>query len=252
MRGGIARAFDLDCIAIFLDVDGTLVEFAPSPESAVAPEGLAACLARVESALGGALALVSGRTVNDLDRLLWPLRTRASGVHGAEIRLDPTAPIVAAGQTQALPARMWRKLNATLTNFPGVVAENKLFSFAVHYRAAPNLAAPLGEALRRFVGEEAPPRLELIEGRLVYEIKARGFDKGAAIRRFMARAPFAGRTPIFVGDDATDEAGFAAVASLGGIAYSVGRSSPVVAAAFADPAMVRGWLEDLAAQRVPT
>jgi len=143
-------------------------------------------------------------------------------------------------------------LNAILADFPGAFAENKRFSFAVHYRAAPSLAGPLRDALRLFAGDEAALDLELIEGTLVYEIKGPGFDKGAAVRRFMARAPFAGRTPVFVGDDATDEAGFAAVASLGGIAYSVGRSSPVVAAAFADPAMVRGWLEDLAAQRVPT
>jgi trehalose 6-phosphate phosphatase len=251
MRDGVVGAIDLDGAALFLDVDGTILEFAASPAAAVAPEGLVSCLARVKSALGGALALVSGRTLSDLDRLFRPLRLRASGVHGAEVRFDPMASVVVAERAEAPPAGAWRRLNAILADFPGAFAENKRFSFAVHYRAAPSLAARLGDALRRFAGDQAPLDLELVEGRLAYELKARGFDKGAAIRRFMARAPFAGRVPIFVGDDATDEDGFAAVASLRGFAYSVGRSRSAVAAAFPDPASVRRWLESLVAERAP-
>ena len=250
MRSDISGTLDLDCIALFLDVDGTLLEFAPSPQTAVVPEGLVLSLARAKSALGGALALVSGRPVSDLDRLFQPLRTRASGVHGAEIRFDPMAPAVFAARAVALPGRMWRRLNAMLTDFPGAVAENKRFSFAVHYRAAPNLAARLRDALSRFVCDEAPRDVELIEGRLVYELKARGFDKGMAVQRFMARPPFAGRTPIFVGDDATDEDGFAAVADLRGFAYSVGRLSPAATDAFADPTTVSQWLDGLVTEQV--
>ncbi len=251
MRDRVVGALDLDRTALFLDVDGTLLEFAASPQAVVVPEGLVSCLARAELALGGALALVSGRTLSDLDRMFRPLRVRAGGVHGAEMRFDPVASAVVAEQAEALPSGLWRRLNAVVAGFPAVFVENKRFSFAVHYRAAPNLAGRLGEALRRFLDEQAPLDLELVEGSLVYEIKARGFDKGVAIRRFMARAPFAGRIPIFIGDDATDEVGFAAAVSLHGFAYSVGRSSHAVAGAFPDPAAVRRWLEDVVAQRAP-
>jgi trehalose 6-phosphate phosphatase len=244
MTGGIVGAFDLDRTALFLDVDGTLLEFAASPTAVVVPESLVSCLARAETALGGALALVSGRTLDDLDRLFHPLRLRASGVHGAEIRFDPAASILVAEPAAALPEEAWRRLEALLAEFPGAFAENKRFSLAVHFRAAPELGAPLGEALRRFAGE-AGFDLEVMAGRLVYELKARGFDKGAAVRRFMARAPFVGRIPIFVGDDVTDEDGFAAVARLRGFAYSVGRSRVATTATFPDPAAVRRWLEGL-------
>lgn len=242
-------AFDLDCIALFLDVDGALLEFAPSPQSVVAPEGLNSSLAGAESALGGALALVSGRTVSDLDRLFQPLQLRATGVHGAEFRFDPAAPDAVAGGVVALPDRLWRRLTAILAAFPGSVAENKRYSFAVHCCNAPRLAARLREALLRLACDESALDLELIEGRLAFELKTRGIDKGVGIRSFMARAPFAGRTPIFVGDDVTDESGFAAAVTLRGLAFSVGRSRPSVIEAFPDPAAVRGWLDDLAAQR---
>ncbi len=250
MCGGSTDTFNLDRIALFLDVDGTLLEFAPSPWSAVVPEGLVSRLAGVETALGGALALVSGRTVSDLDRLFQPLRVRASGVHGAEIRFDPMASADVVEAAAPLPGRMWRSLNAILTDFPGAVAENKRFSFAIHYRAAPCLAPRLRDALRRFARDEASFDVELVEARLAYELKAPGFDKGSAIRRFMARAPFAGRLPVFVGDDATDEAGFAAVADMGGYFYSVGRSSPAATDVFADPTAVRQWLDSLVSERV--
>ena len=237
-----------DRTALFLDVDGTLLDLAASPAAVVVPDGLVERIAGVEQALGGALALVSGRTLEELDRLFWPLRLRASGVHGAEIRYDPLAPVVIVDAAVALPARLWRSLNACLADFPGAFAEDKRFSFAVHYRAAPSCAAALREALRRLVAAEAIAEVEIIDGRLVFEIKGRGFDKGSAINRFLARSPFAGRVPIFIGDDWTDEAGFAAVVQRHGAAYSVGRVRPGVAGVFAEPSMVRDWLESLATQ----
>ena len=237
-----------DRMALFLDVDGTLLDLAASPTAVVVPGGLVECIAGVEQALGGALALVSGRTLGELDRLFRPLRLRASGVHGAEIRYDPLTPAVIVDAAVPLPARLWRSLSARLADFPGAFAENKRFSFAVHYRAAPNCAADLREALRRLVAAEAVADVEIIDARLAFEIKGRGFDKGSAINRFLARSPFAGRVPIFIGDDWTDEAGFAAVVQRHGAAYSVGRVRPGVTGVFSEPSMVRDWLESLATQ----
>src|SRR5271170_2146120 len=126
---------NLDRIALFLDVDGTLLEFGPSPQAVIAPNRLVESLARVETALGGALALVSGRSIGDLDRMFRPMRFRASGVHGAEFRLDPKGPAVIEAPT--LPDRIRTKINAILADFPGALAEDKGFSIAVHYRLAP-------------------------------------------------------------------------------------------------------------------
>jgi trehalose 6-phosphate phosphatase len=238
----------LDRTALFLDVDGTLLDLAASPTAVVVPRGLVECIADIERALGGALALVSGRTLANLDQLFLPLRLRASGVQGAEIRYDPLTPVIVDTAAAVLPARLWRSLNASLVDFPGAFAEDKRFSFAVHYRAAPNCEADLREVLRRLVAAESIPEVEVIEARLAFEIKGRGFDKGSAINRFLARAPFAGRVPIFVGDDGTDEAGFAAVVQRRGAAYSVGQVRPGVSGVFSEPSMVRGWLARSAAK----
>jgi trehalose 6-phosphate phosphatase len=139
-------------------------------------------------------------------------------------------------------------LNESLANFPGAFAEDKRFSFAVHYRAAPSCGADLREVLRQLVAAEASAEVEIIEARLAFEIKGRGFDKGSAINRFLTRSPFVGRVPMFIGDDWTDEAGFAAVVQRGGAAYSVGQVRPGVSGVFSEPSMVRDWLARSAAQ----
>jgi trehalose 6-phosphate phosphatase len=237
-----------DQTALFLDVDGTLLDLAASPTAVVVPRGLIECIANIERALGGALALISGRTLADLDQLFWPLRLRASGVHGAEIRYDPLAPIVIVDTADALPSRLWRSLNVALADFSGAFAENKRFSFAVHYRDAPSCGANLREVLRQLVAAEAGAEVEIIDARLAFEIKGRGFDKGSAINRFLTRSPFVGRVPIFIGDDWTDEAGFAVVVQRHGAAYSVGQHRPGVNGVFSGPSMVREWLARSAAQ----
>jgi trehalose 6-phosphate phosphatase len=237
-----------DRTALFLDVDGTLLDLAASPKGVVVPHGLVECIADIERALDGALALISGRTLADLDQLFSPLRLRASGVQGAEIRYDPLTPVIVDAAAGALPARLWRSLNESLADFPGAFAEDKRFSFAVHYRAAPNCGAELRDALRQLVATEAMSEVEIIDARLVFEIKGRGFDKGSAIHRFLERPPFIGRVPIFVGDDGTDEPGFAAVIQRHGTAYSVGQIRPGVGGVFSEPSMVRGWLARSAAQ----
>ena len=236
-------------VALFLDVDGTLLDLAERPERVVTPAGLISTLARTERKLGGALALISGRPLDDLDRLFAPLRLRASGVHGAEIRFDPDAPAIPSPQVSELPASLWTALTAALKEFPGVFAENKRYSFAIHYRQAPHAGAALRKAVTRLV--EAEPRIpvEVMAAHCAIELKAPGFDKGRAIAAFLSHPVFAGRAPVFVGDDATDEAGFAVVSARGGRAYSVGHRRPWTVGAFERPRDVRDWLAQFAEGR---
>ncbi|SDR08552.1 trehalose 6-phosphatase [Rhizobiales bacterium GAS191] len=241
---------DAERIALFLDVDGTLLDLAPRPGAVVVPPSLLASLAEAEKALGGALALVSGRPIDDLDRLFAPLSLCASGVHGAQMRFSPSG---ARQQDQkadeGLPRQLWMALTELLFDFPGTFAENKRYSFAVHYRTVPMLKRRLREGVTRLIDRHADLDLDLIHGHCVFEIKARGYDKGKAIARFLEHKPFLGRMPVFIGDDMTDEAGFAMVVSRGGHAFSVGETRPGASFVFATPASVRGWLAEFAHKR---
>ena len=129
--------------ALFLDVDGTILDLAERPGDVVTPSGLVATLQRTESKLAGALALISGRPIAELDRLFEPLRFRASGVHGAEMRFDPGGPSTSARGATELPHSLWTDLTRLVAMFPGALVENKRFSFAVHYRLAPEFGAAL-------------------------------------------------------------------------------------------------------------
>lgn len=233
-------------ISLFLDVDGTLVDLAPTPDAVAVPPSLVDDLAMAERRLDGALALVSGRPIEQLDRLFAPLRLRASGIHGAEIRYLPHEPTQSL-TSDRLPAVAWVDFQRRLGAFPGVLAENKGVSFAAHY----NLAGPVGSelflALERFVEQFARLDLELTAGHLVFEVKLPGFDKGTAIRQFMGQAPFAGRRPVFIADDKMDRPGFEAALALGGAAFSVGVEMPGLSGSFAQPAAVREWLAKVAA-----
>jgi trehalose 6-phosphate phosphatase len=234
--------------ALFLDVDGTLLDIAATPDRVVVPDGLAATIARLERSLGGALAIVTGRTLADLDRLFFPLRTRAAGVHSAEMRFAPNAAAVETQGAAPLPDSLWREFAAVTLAVPGALAENKRYSFTAHYRAAPKAAAPLRAALLSLFERRATDDLELTDTLCAYELKPSGVNKGEAVRRFLERPPFVGRRPMFVGDDASDEFGFRSVADRRGFAFAVGAARPEVDHVFADPATVRLWLERLAAQ----
>jgi trehalose 6-phosphate phosphatase len=232
-------------IGLFLDVDGTLLDLASSPDSVEVPAGLRDTLAAAAGCLDGALALVSGRPIEDLDRLFAPLRLRASGIHGAQIR--DAAGGLSRWLTQArLPDGAWPGLLRLLEAFPGTLAENKGIGFAVHYRNSPAAEEELLVALRHFIEPFVELDLELIAGHRVFEIRLPGFDKGRAIESFMARQPFAGRIPVFVADDRMDRAGFDAALALGGLAFSVGAAQPGLSGWFAKPAAVRAWLGQLA------
>jgi len=233
-------------ISLFLDVDGTLLDIAPRPESVVVTNGLRHDLAAAEDALDGALALVSGRPIAELDHLFAPLRLRASGTHGAEIRRARDG-AVASMTTACLGGAAWQALSRLLDDFPGSYAENKKVSFAIHYPEPGTDVRALEAALLRLMdrlGERGLP-LKLLTGKQVFEVQLKGFDKGRAIIRFMDAAPFAGRMPVFVGDDDIDRAAFDAVEALGGVAYSVGMTIPGLSGAFASPGAVRAWLHGL-------
>jgi trehalose 6-phosphate phosphatase len=233
-----------DEVALFLDFDGTLIEIAPRPDAVTVPDDLPDMLHAAERRLGGALALLSGRRISELDALLAPVRLRASGSHGAELRLSPDGPAETAPH---LPATLARAIRRRLAEFPGTMLEDKGATLAVHYRAVPAVAARLHAALTYFLATYDVVPVELVRGDKVFEIKPQGIDKGAALRRFMAAAPFAGRRPIFVSDHAIDQAGFDAALALGGAALSVGARLPGIAYGFGAPAEVRCWLRDLAA-----
>jgi trehalose 6-phosphate phosphatase len=231
-------------LALFLDVDGTLLDLAARPEDVVTPRGLVSTLAEAERKLAGALALISGRAIDDIDRLFAPLRLRASGVHGAEIRFDPdeaTAPTRAAD----LPQSLLDALRRAVQPFPGVFVENKRFSFTVHYRLAPSAERPLRNIVKELVDALAIAVVTM-DAHCAIEIKSPCFDKGGAIAAFLSTSTFRGRTPIFIGDDTTDESGFALVSARGGFGYSVGHPRPGAIGAFTGPEAVREWLAEFA------
>lgn len=229
---------------LFLDVDGTLIDIAPTPDSVVIPAGLIDDLRRAERAFGGALALVSGRSIAGLDRLFTPLKLPASGVHGAEFRFGDRKDALWI-KAAPLPSLVSDGLMAVLDDFPMTIAENKSFSVAIHYRAVPASGPRLREALERFLAARIDLGLQILPGHCVFEIKRPDINKGAAIEVFLERAPFAGRRPVFIGDDVTDAPGFTVVASRGGWGYSVGDAFPGVSGTFTDPAAVRRWLASI-------
>jgi trehalose 6-phosphate phosphatase len=204
--------------AVFLDVDGTLVAIAQTPEAVRVEPALLPLLERLAGANDGALALVSGRSLASIDALFTPLRPPAAGLHGWERRRGDGT-LAPSGEPTAILAPLRPALAAFAAARPGLRVEDKGGSLALHYRLAPHYAAAVCHRARDIAAAE--PRLRLIEGRKVVEFVPRGSDKGAAIIAFLAEPPFAGRIPVYVGDDTTDEDGFAAVNRKDGISIKV-------------------------------
>ncbi len=230
--------------ALFLDVDGTLLDIADEPQAVIVPDGLVADMARLSGLLGGALALVSGRPVAELDRLFQPLVLAAAGQHGAELRLDPGAPILAHRIDPVLPA-LAPRVREVAAVWPNVEVEEKGAAIAVHFRRAPEAELQLTRALGALV-EAAGGGIELLEGKMVRELRDRRHTKGSAVGTFMALSPFTGRRPVFIGDDVTDEDGFRAAEAAGGIALAVGVNPAVPRRpTFTGAAAVRDWLAGL-------
>ena len=226
--------------AYFLDVDGTLIDIADTPDAVTVDARLLALLKRLHRASGGALALVSGRRLANLEELLGDFRPPISGQHGLERR---TSAGQVRTQTEGLAARrdIGRRLQPVLDRHPGLLLEDKGLTLALHYRQAPQLASYVHRLMKELV-TGATEDLCLQTGKRVVEIKPVGFDKGTAIAEFMTEAPFRGRKPIFLGDDTTDEHGFVTVNRLGGLSVKVGRGRSVARYRLRNVGAVRVWL----------
>lgn len=239
------HAIDLKHSAILLDVDGTLLDLAPTPHEVRVPKALPATLARLVERTDGAVALVSGRSLDDLDGIFAPLKLTAVGGHGAEIRFLGNGHDGRWG-LPPLDDSIRQRFAAIVKAGPGIILEDKGYSVALHYRLAPDKQGAIFDAVNAIRADLPPNSIEVLPGKSVVEIKKIGFNKGTGIRQLMAHAPFAGRRPIFVGDDTTDESGFAVMPEFNGIAISVGRMVPGVSRRFETPSDVRRWLEQIA------
>jgi trehalose 6-phosphate phosphatase len=220
--------------ALFLDLDGTLLEIAATPELVVVPPALPGILEQIQMLLGGALAIVSGRSLNNIDELLKPFRCAAAGEHGVSLRFGD-------GTLEEMPGGLgipeaWRdSLAAAAERWPGVLIEPKPHGCAVHYRLAPERHDEVWKLVRALVSDDHP-WFRLIPAREAVEIGPRSTSKGHAVERLMKDTSFKGRRPIFVGDDFTDEAGMSAARRFGGEGLRVQEMFD------GDPALVRAWL----------
>jgi trehalose 6-phosphate phosphatase len=230
---------------LFLDVDGTLVEIEREPGAVHVPARLCAVLEQLGAATDGALALVSGRSVGQLDQLFAPLRMNAAGLHGLE-RRNLRADVVRAEPDLASFAPPRAALGRFARDHEGVLLEDKGLTLALHYRNAPQWADEARRVARAAVAA-SDGALVLLEGKMVLELKPPGADKGHAITAFMQEPPFHGRLPVFAGDDVTDEAGFAAINQLGGVSIRIGADARATAARYGmrDVTSVQDWLSVL-------
>ncbi len=228
--------------ALFLDFDGTLVEIADRPDGIAVAAALPGIVERLVQKTGGAVAVISGRQVEQIDHYL-RVAIPMAGMHGLERRLLPDQPI----ETAAPPPEI-ATLRERLTGSPlitgGVRLEDKGAGLAVHYRAAPDRRQEVLDAMETAIADL--PSLHLIDGKMVVEAKGKGFDKGAAVDFFMARAPFKGRTPIFIGDDTTDEDGMRAADAAGGFGIKVGDGPTSARYHLPSVNAVHDWLSTLA------
>jgi trehalose 6-phosphate phosphatase len=229
---------------LFLDVDGTLLELTDTPLLTHATADLKALLAEVAERLGGALALVSGRSIEYLDSLFAPLRLPCAGLHGVERRK-------ASGEMQGASFRDAQldgarlALAALVQSHAGTLLEDKGRTVAIHFRMAPQFESEIRDQVTAIVAGLGA-NYQLQGGSMMLEIKPRGFNKGGAVKAFLQEPPFNGRTPVYVGDDLTDVDGFKAVGERGGIEIAVGDR---IHGQYRldDPAAVRAWLTGIAA-----
>ena len=224
--------------ALLLDLDGTLIDLAPTPDSVVVPPGLTGVLRTLKHALGGALAVVTGRPIEVVDRLLGDAPFAVSGEHGGALRHAPGAPIERP-DLHAPPHAWIDRAAALATAFPGAMLEVKARGFGLHFRLARPEAEPaIRDALAALVAGSS--EFETMQGQMLWEVRPRGVDKGVAVRGLMERPPFLGRVPVFLGDDVTDEDGMRVARAMGGVGLRVQDW-------FGDAAGVRAWLERTAA-----
>jgi trehalose 6-phosphate phosphatase len=239
-----------DGYAVFLDIDGTLLDLAPAPDAVHVDPALATLLPKVRRALGGALALITGRAITDVDRLFPGLRMPVAGQHGCERRDALGGLHLHAPATETLA-----RLRTLFTDFArtqeGLLLEDKGSTLAVHFRKAPHLAAHVHKTLHETVARHGTRAYRLQPGKMLLELRPDDRDKGTAISDFMAEKPFKGRCPVFIGDDVTDEHGFKLINSIGGWSVKVGRGATSARYRLPDVAAVRAWLGAIAQPAEP-
>jgi trehalose 6-phosphate phosphatase len=228
--------------AFFLDVDGTLLELADHPELIHVDDDLVRLLRALGGAADGALALISGRPIADIDRLLADPGFCVAGQHGAE-RRDFSGTMHTREVPRAALEEARRRLALVAARHPGLVLEDKGVNFALHFRSAPELSAETQDAVRD-LARELGGEFEVQLGKMVVELRPAGKDKGVAIAEFLAETPFRERTPVFVGDDLTDEIGFELINRLGGHSVKVGEGDSAARWRLPDSSAVRAWLAD--------
>jgi trehalose 6-phosphate phosphatase len=222
--------------ALLLDLDGTLLDLAPAPDQVVVPAGLCATLRVLRQLLGDALAIITGRPVETVDALLEDVPFAVAGEHGGAIRHAPAQRLER--PELPTPPEAWLAAAGRLAAaHRGALLERKARGFALHYRAVPAAGPVLRDALAALLAGSTD--FELLPAHMLWEVRPRGVDKGKAVARLMACAPFLGRLPVFIGDDVTDEDGIAEALALGGVGLRVPES-------FGGPAGVRAWLRDSA------
>ncbi len=233
--------------ALFLDIDGTLLDMARTPDAVIVPAELRLALVRLYDVLDGALAFVSGRSLTSIDRLFAPLRTAAIGCHGAEVRgTDGTIRALA----DPIPDPVRAIFRSLAESHPGTILEDKIYALALHYRLAPEAKLALAAAVDRLEGLFAAEKVAIQHGKSVIDVKPLGIDKGVGVRTLMRQTPFRDRPPIFGGDDTTDLDVFHILPELGGYGFSVGRAFKGVDYKFPSPRAVRQWLTRLAERGV--
>jgi trehalose 6-phosphate phosphatase len=240
------RGESLDGHALYLDVDGTILDLALTPDRVEVPEWLVPTLQRLADQLDGAVALVSGRTVRAIDALFNPLRLPAVAVHGGQIRLPSGVVLVDEPLAAALQCA-GPLLERAIVPLRGVQLENKHCAMALHYRGAPESGREVLK-IAEVVASGLGPQFAVLVGQCVVEIRPRHLTKGAGLQRLMEEAPFRGRTPIFAGDDLSDEDAFQVVNRLGGITLRVGEGAGATAAThrLTEPEQLRRWLHEIA------
>jgi trehalose 6-phosphate phosphatase len=240
------RSRDFRELAILLDVDGTIVDLAPTPREVYVSHALRETLQRLWERTEGAVAFVSGRPLNELDLLFAPLQLPAVGGHGAEIRVAPEGDADVSPRKPSLDPKFKRRLATIAEIGPGVLVEDKGYSLALHYRLAPDKEDVVRAAVTAICAGQTPGTYEVMPGKFMVEVKQVGFSKGTAVATLMQHPPFRGRRPLFIGDDITDESVIAVVPQLGGIAFSVGCKVPGTVGSFDRPEEVHAWLAELA------
>ena len=224
--------------ALLLDMDGTLIDLAATPDAVVVPPGLTATLARLRDSLGGALAIVSGRPVDTIDRLLGDAPGAVAGEHGGAIR-HRRGEAIERPDLPSPPASWLQAAEAAVSRYPGALLERKARGFALHFRQAQAAGEEFHALLAGLANSR--PGFELHPAHMLWEVRPLGADKGRAVAALMQRPPFTGRLPVFIGDDVTDEDGMREARKHGGAGFRVD-------AVFRDPDGVRAWLRASAAR----